>query len=317
MVFVIICIVLLVALLVLFLMWKRATSELAEIKKERQELLDHYQNRVDEQERTQNDFRELQKNFESVGEGYDQALLMYDKIQEESEKVKVANEALQHQNASLQQSINAAQETAQRATDCIRQTVDDVDRELQALATVDVAAKAIARVGSILRNARNLADLKDDRPINRNDNVMLMQIADQAIEASGILTTGFLQLQKQAEGGAEATMLLTDSREAARVITLLLDNCTKFLSGGTVTLRVVADLEKSQARYEVEDTGTGIPAADAEHVFEPYVKLNSFFDGQGIGLTVARSVARRLGGDLVLDTSYTSGARFVFTLPLS
>jgi signal transduction histidine kinase len=43
--------------------------------------------------------------------------------------------------------------------------------------------------------------------------------------------------------------------------------------------------------------------------------LNEYYDGAGIGLTVARSIARRLGGDVVLDTSYTAGARFVFTLP--
>jgi len=46
------------------------------------------------------------------------------------------------------------------------------------------------------------------------------------------------------------------------------------------------------------------------------VQLDEYFDGTGIGLTVARSIARRLGGDVVLDTSYHSkGARFVFTLP--
>ena len=38
-------------------------------------------------------------------------------------------------------------------------------------------------------------------------------------------------------------------------------------------------------------------------------------DGMGIGLTVARSIAHRLGGDIRLDASYTGGARFIFTLP--
>ena len=46
-----------------------------------------------------------------------------------------------------------------------------------------------------------------------------------------------------------------------------------------------------------------------------FVQLNEYYDGTGIGLTVARSLARRLGGDVVLDTTYTAGARFVFTLP--
>ena len=59
-----------------------------------------------------------------------------------------------------------------------------------------------------------------------------------------------------------------------------------------------------------------MPAEEAEHIFEEFVQLDSYYDGTGIGLTVARSIVRRLGGDIVLDTSYTSGARFVMTLPV-
>jgi signal transduction histidine kinase len=47
------------------------------------------------------------------------------------------------------------------------------------------------------------------------------------------------------------------------------------------------------------------------------VQLDEYYNGTGIGLTVARSLARRLGGDVVLDTTHTPGARFVFTLPTS
>jgi signal transduction histidine kinase len=76
-------------------------------------------------------------------------------------------------------------------------------------------------------------------------------------------------------------------------------------------------MEKMQAIYTVEDTGSGIEAADAERIFEPYVKLNQYFDGEGIGLTVARNVARRLGGELTLDAAYAGpGARFVLELPI-
>ena len=60
----------------------------------------------------------------------------------------------------------------------------------------------------------------------------------------------------------------------------------------------------------------GIAADDAEKVFEPFTKLNSFFDGAGCGLTVARSIARRLNGDVKFDTEHKGGARFIFTLPM-
>ena len=68
--------------------------------------------------------------------------------------------------------------------------------------------------------------------------------------------------------------------------------------------------------FTVEDMGTGIPAEDAEKIFEPFTKLNSYFDGAGCGLTVARSIARRLNGDVKLDTLCALGSRFIFTLPV-
>lgn len=70
--------------------------------------------------------------------------------------------------------------------------------------------------------------------------------------------------------------------------------------------------ENDRILFIVEDTGIGIPAEESEHIFDEFVQLNEYYDGTGIGLTVARSLARRLGGDVVLDTSYTAGARFVF-----
>ena len=68
----------------------------------------------------------------------------------------------------------------------------------------------------------------------------------------------------------------------------------------------------------VEDTGSGVPAHEAEHIFERFVKLDPFMEGLGIGLTFARTMAQRLGGDVKCDTSYQgTGARFVVMIPLT
>lgn len=79
-------------------------------------------------------------------------------------------------------------------------------------------------------------------------------------------------------------------------------------------LRVAVD--DSAVVFMVEDTGIGVPSEEAERIFDEFVQLDRYYDGTGIGLTVARSLARRLGGDIRLDTDYTAGARFVYTLPL-
>ena len=108
-------------------------------------------------------------------------------------------------------------------------------------------------------------------------------------------------------------MLLTNERQSSHALVLLLDNARKFTKQGSVTLKVSTQAES--VVFTVEDTGIGVPADEAEHIFDEFVQLDDYYDGTGIGLTVARSIVRRLGGDVVLDTSYHDGARFVMTLP--
>ena len=114
--------------------------------------------------------------------------------------------------------------------------------------------------------------------------------------------------------GAEELSVQTNEQAATRALVLLLDNAERFTKEGSITLTIEQKGDKVQ--FVVEDTGIGIPASEAEHIFEEFVQLNEYSVGTGIGLTVARSICRRMGGDIVLDTSYTEGARFVMTLPL-
>ena len=68
-------------------------------------------------------------------------------------------------------------------------------------------------------------------------------------------------------------------------------------------------------RIIVEDTGPGIAPDDRERIFEPFVKLNNFDEGLGLGLGLSKQHAQNLGGTLTLDPSYTHGARFILEFP--
>jgi signal transduction histidine kinase len=74
---------------------------------------------------------------------------------------------------------------------------------------------------------------------------------------------------------------------------------------------------QQQVNFVVEDTGIGVPPEQAENIFTEFIQLNEYSEGTGIGLSIARSLARRMKGDITLDTTYTTGARFVMSLPLS
>ena len=281
----------------------KASAKQAE---EQQRLLDDYQQRVNEQQKLLEDYRALEKNFDNVGEGYEQALLAFDKMNEEQDKARAANEALQNTVQQLQEANNQLQQDAQKKAEAMKQVVSDL------MATGDQKLAALA--GKI----SDLDEIQPNQaPFERTDNIMVAQVAEEAVRQSGIDQAQYIKFNQTVDPTAAATMMSTNLQKAARSLVHVLDNALKFTTEGSVTLAVTIDMDKMQAIYTVEDTGSGIEADDAEKVFEPYVKLNQFFDGQGIGLTVARNIARRLGGDLVLDTAFAGpGARFVLSLPI-
>ena len=98
-----------------------------------------------------------------------------------------------------------------------------------------------------------------------------------------------------------------------RILHPLLDNAVKNTKEGVV--RVCANEEKGRLVISVIDNGPGVPESEAEHIFERFVKLDSFKEGLGLGLTFSRTMARRLGGEVWLDTTYAGpGACFKLML---
>jgi len=103
--------------------------------------------------------------------------------------------------------------------------------------------------------------------------------------------------------------LQTNEGMLKRVINLLLDNANKYTKKGSITLKASANDE--QIILTVEDTGPGIPADAAKHIFERFFKVDAFREGLGLGLPLCRTIINRLGGTVDLDNSYQQGARFV------
>ena len=162
-----------------------------------------------------------------------------------------------------------------------------------------------------------LSDVNSDAEIERNDHTDIQTVVSMAIKHSAIDTHTLpgdkdakVSFQRLLDAETNAITLITNKLHASRILGHLFENAVKFTQEGSITLK--AELTDSKLCFIVEDTGIGIPAKETEHIFEEFVQLDSFTDGTGIGLTVARSVARRMGGELWLDTSYSNGARFVF-----
>lgn len=123
------------------------------------------------------------------------------------------------------------------------------------------------------------------------------------------------------ERGAELTLRTQGGTIAAdrtlldRVVLNLLENALRYgCAGGRVELS--AERSEGKLRIAVDDAGPGIAREHRERVFERFERINASERGPGgVGLTLARAVARLFGGDVVAEASHLGGARFVFWMP--
>jgi two-component system, chemotaxis family, CheB/CheR fusion protein len=114
--------------------------------------------------------------------------------------------------------------------------------------------------------------------------------------------------------------LVTDPERLRQVVCSLVGNAIKFTSRGGVGVEARAG-EDGCTEIVVSDTGPGVQEADRERIFAPFEQVgeesrtDSLNRGTGLGLTIARRLARLLGGDLVLEDGGGEGATFVVRLP--
>lgn len=112
--------------------------------------------------------------------------------------------------------------------------------------------------------------------------------------------------------------MVTDGKRIIKVLENLLSNAAKFTSRGSISLacRAVDNDGKAMVEFSVTDTGIGIPDDKSEEIFRRFEKLGkNTTQGIGLGLPICRMIARMLQGEVAVDSSYTKGARFIFTTP--
>jgi signal transduction histidine kinase len=126
------------------------------------------------------------------------------------------------------------------------------------------------------------------------------------------------------EDAGSPARLRTDAGRVREVVANLVSNAIKYTaSGGRIVVRqqprdhIVDGARTHGFAIDVSDNGSGIPEAQQESIFDEFVRLDQHQDlpGSGLGLAMARRIARALGGDLTLESKPGNGSTFTLWVP--
>lgn len=114
----------------------------------------------------------------------------------------------------------------------------------------------------------------------------------------------------------------TDPVRVKQCIVNLVNNAIKFTASGHIYVNVSQELDNDRLwlRYDIEDTGIGIPEERQQAIFEAFIQADGTttrrFGGSGLGLTITRKLAELLGGNLTLHSEAGRGSVFTLRIPL-
>ena len=109
-----------------------------------------------------------------------------------------------------------------------------------------------------------------------------------------------------------------DREKVQQIVLNLLSNAIKYTSDGGEIELSISETEEA-AQIHVRDSGRGIPAARFEHIFAPFVRIDTGYarptEGTGLGLAIGRDLARAMGGDITVASVLGEGSTFRLHLP--
>lgn len=191
----------------------------------------------------------------------------------------------------------------------VRADLDGPEREVLAAHVAREAARASRLVDDLLTMARV------DRGLELSRTDLDLRALVEAEVGRAPLVHPSLVLRTQTPDAA--VPVRADPDRLAQVLSNLIENAAR-ATGGTGTVTVAVAVRGATAVVSVTDDGPGVPAADRERIFERLVRLDAAraaSGGVGLGLPIARGIARAHGGD-VRCVDGGVGARFEVTLPL-
>ena len=225
----------------------------------------------------------------------------------ESEKMKTA--FIQNVSHEVRTPLNIISGFAQVITD---PDLSANPEELEHISTM--MQKSTRQITTLIDEILGLSLIESTEKVSQHDTTHVNQLLRELLTEYKDYVTSETELQLDTTLADDFT-LKTNQTMLHRILSCLIDNAAKYTEKGRISIH--ATQTDNLLQLTVTDTGDGVPAEEAERIFDRFVKLNDFKEGIGLGLPLSRKLAEQLGGKIELDTTYTDGAQFIVTLPIS
>jgi len=250
---------------------------------------------------------------------------MRERILQELAATQDANTVLQAHTAELERSNSELEQFAYLASHDLQEPLRKVasfTQLLQRRYTGQLDARADQYIEFAADGARRMQALINDllsySRVGRSAREPALVSSDAALaQARNNLAASIEETGATVETG-HLPLVLAELTLLTAVFQNLLSNALKFSGGKPPRIVITTRRDESFWLFSFADHGIGIDPEYAERIFVIFQRLHerSAYQGTGIGLAMTRKIIEYFGGRIWLDTTYTEGARFLFTLPM-
>ncbi len=189
-------------------------------------------------------------------------------------------------------------------------SIEKLDRE-QLVTGAQALLRASDRLDALLNSFAEARSVEtEDVPLHRTD-ILLSRLVSDTVEEQSVIAAG----HSLSVTIHDDVLLHVDEVRIRQVLTNLISNAVKY-SPARAPIEVTASRHGDKAHIRVKDHGTGIPAEQAEWIFHKFSRFAEGVAGTGLGLYIARGLARAHGGNLLLSDSNADGCTFLLELPI-
>ncbi|HUU08284.1 MAG TPA: ATP-binding protein [Dehalococcoidales bacterium] len=239
---------------------------------------------------------------------------LIDKSGEVEEANRLKSEFLAHMSHELRTPLNAIIGFSELLIDGVLGKITQKQKKC----LTDILASS-QHLLSLINEVLDLSKIESGKTELRLTNFTLTDIIEPLKSSIMPMLTSRKQ-SLETEVPDNLPLVRADKAKVRQVLLNLLSNAIKFTADG-VRLKIEAAWRNDWCQVSVIDNGIGINKEDQERMFEPFCQLENPLtrekSGTGLGLTIARQIIERHGGQIWVESDYGKGSRFTFTLPLA